>query len=384
MKNSYILLLVALLAACSPQKGEEAPTDLAGMRKLLREKQTTMRSLTDEIAKLEADIEKLDPNAAPKLTLVTTQVVTRQNFKHYLEVQGAVTADDLIDITAEAGGRILKLNAKEGQPVSRGQLIAEIDLEQLDKQLDELETALELAKDVYDRQARLWEQKIGSEVQYLQAKNNKERFEKSIESLKFQMKKSKVFAPASGIVERVVLQLGELASPGMPIVQLLNPNDLKVKANVPESSLRAVKPGDQVTVQFPALNEQQSTRIKLIGRTIDPANRTFEVEAPVANKGGLIKPNLLAVMLINDYTKANAVMVPLEAVQQEVGGRSFVYIQEEGAKGLMAKKVYVTTGESYQGTIVIDSGLEGGEAIILEGSRSLSDEELIQVSNNSN
>jgi membrane fusion protein (multidrug efflux system) len=384
MKQFIVLISLTLLAAAcgSPGQQEENPYSAEEQRALLKQKRAEMSALAEEIDRIEKELEIMDPSLKDtKRKLVTTKTIERKDFKRFVEIQGSVQADDLVDVTAEVAGRILKLTVEEGDPVKRGALIAELDLEQLDKQIAEVETSLDLAESVFERQARLWEQNIGSEIQYLQAKNNKERLEKSLETLHFQLNKSKVYAPASGVVERVVLQSGELASPGLPIIQILDMRKLKVVANVPETYLRDIKRGDQVTIQLPALDMETRARVQMIGNTIDPSNRTFEVEVGLSNGKGLIKPNLLAIMLVNDYEAKNQIVLPLELVQQEVGGRNFVLIRDEVPTGPIARKVYVETGESYEGEIEVVKGLKGNEVIIVEGARGLTDQEPITIVN---
>ena len=383
----YLLRLFAILfifTSCSGgQNGEVViPEDLNGKRELLKTKRQELRELNKLIAEIESQIDSLDPNQAEKAKkLVTTAIVGRKDFKHYVEIQGSVQADDLVDVTSETPGRIIQLNVREGQSVRKGQLVARLDLESLKKQIAEVEKSLELANTVYERQSRLWEQNIGSEIQYLEAKNTKERLEKSLETLQFQLSKSDVYAPISGVVEREVLQSGEMASPGMPIIQILNTNKLKVVASVPENYLRSVNMGEKVTVSFPALDLEQEARVTLIGRTIDPSNRTFAVEASIPGNNKLIKPNLLSIMLINDYFQEDVVTIPVELVQQEVGGRNYVYVRDSNEEGDIARKVYVKTGRSFENEIVITDGLNGGEELIVDGARNIANNELIKVTN---
>jgi RND family efflux transporter MFP subunit len=382
MKYIIPLLFLALaLASCNGAPGEESyPEDLEGKKALLREKRQELNQVTETIAQLEEEIAELDPNVlADNRTMVTTKPLKKSDFEHFVEIQGTVQADDYVDVTSESAGRILRLTVEEGDRVRSGQLIAELDLEQLKKQKAELEKSLELATTVYERQKRLWDQNIGSEIQYLEAKNNKERLEKSIETLDFQLSKSKVYAPASGVVERVIIQSGELASPGAPIIQILNPNKLKVVANVPESYLKAVSPGKEVKVDFPALDIEQKARISLIGNTIDPDNRTLEVEANISKASPMLKPNLLAIMHIQDFKEEEVVTVPIETLQQEVGGKDYVFVIGEGEEGPIAKKVYVKTGNSYGGEIIIEQGLNGDEELIMDGARGLAENQQIQV-----
>ncbi len=376
------LALALFLSACSgsQDEGSVIPEDLAGKRQLLKEKRAELKALNELIAELESSIAAEDPSQGDgKKQLVTTLPLERTDFETFVEIQGAVEADDLVDVTSEVAGRILKLTVEEGDNVRSGQLIASLDLEQVEKQIDELETSLELAQTVFERQSRLWEQNIGSELQYLEAKNNKERLEKSLETLQFQLSKSEVYAPASGVVDAVLLQSGELASPGMPIVRILNTTKLKVVARVPENYLRAVSRGDLVDIRFPALDAEQKARISLVGRTIDPSNRTFEVEAGISNMGGLLKPNLLAIVLINDFTAEDVVAVPLELVQEEVGGKEYVFVVDENEGGLFARRVYVETGRSYDGSIIITEGLTGDELLIADGARGLAENAPIKI-----
>ena len=296
-------------------------------------------------------------------------------------MQGNVESDDVVNASSEVGGRLTQMNVKEGQYVKRGQKIAEVDLENLQKNIAEVEKSLELAVDVYERQARLWDQKIGSEIQYLQAKNNKERLEKSLETLNFQLTKGHVYAPISGAIDMVFLKSGEMAGPGAPIVQILNTSQLKIVADVPEDLLAAIKRGDWVDVYLPAIDQERKAKVTLIGRRIDPSNRTFEIEMNISDRSRLIKPNLLAEVRINSFTQKDAIVVPLDLVQQEVGGKDFIMVKGTKDGDLVAEKIYITTGESFDGEIVISSGLTEAHEIIVDGARTLANNELIEIAN---
>ncbi len=377
-----LITLFFLVVACQeePQVDPNAiPTDLNGKKEFLKNKKAKLRQLTQLIEKTEAEIDVLIPDNQKARTLVTTAKVAIKDFERFVEIQAAVEADDMVTASSETGGRILQMNFKEGDNIRKGQLVAKIDLEQIDKQVAELETSMTLAKDVFERQSRLWKQNIGSELQYLEAKNNVERLEKSLETIEFQKTKANVYAPISGVIEMVNLNQGEMASPGMPIIQILNTNKVKVVADIPETYLGKIKRGETVTIKFPALDKEIQAKISQIGRTIDPANRTFEAEINLNNSKGIYKPNLLASMLINDFQAKNVPVIPVEMVQQEVSGKDYVYIKETGEKGEIAKKVYVETGENYNGEVIIKSGLTGGEALIMEGARGLAENQLVKV-----
>lgn len=384
MKNNLAALVIGaiLFAACQPQTAETdaIPEDLEGKRAMLQGKKKELQELTATINKLEEGIAELDPNSTLNQgPVVRVSPLVRQNFSRYVEVQGQVEADDRVAATAEVAGRLVSVSVEEGDRVQKGQLLATLDLEQINKQMAEIQTSLDLARDVYNRQSRLWEQNIGSEIQYLEAKNNVERLEKSLETLEFQLTKSKVYAPISGVVDVVNLKGGELASPGAPIVTILNTGRLQVVADLPENYLQNISYGDQVKIEYPALNIEQTGRVSLIGSTIDASNRTFKVEVNVPNTGGLLKPNLLAIMLVKDYEEEDVVVVPLNLVQQEVGGKNFVMVAEQQDGETFARKKYVTTGESYDGTIIVESGLSGTETIITEGARGLADGDPIRI-----
>ncbi len=381
MKYLLSILILASLFLASCQQAEQIPTDLEGKKTYLKTKQAELRDLQKEVAKLEAEIEAEDPEAKKEKprTLVTTQTVVKSDFNRFIELQAAVEAEDMVAASSETGGRITSLKVKEGQYVKRGQLIATTDLEQVKKSIAEIEKSLELAVDVFNRQKRLWDQNIGSEIQFLQAKNNKERLEKSLETVQYQLTKGNVYAPKSGVIEMVMAKAGEMAGPGAPIVQILNTSKVKVAANVPEKFLRNVKKGEMMSIEVPALDMKTKGRVTMLGRTINPANRTFKVEVNLPNPKGLLKPNLLANMLLNDFSVKDVITVPLELVQQEVSGKDYVFIKKDGAEGAMAEKIYVTTGESYDGNIIISEGLKGGEELIVSGARGMAANALIKV-----
>ena len=383
MKHLFpIILLFILMASCQPEQQIDKnaiPKDLTGKKAFLKAKKAELRQLNQVIAKVEREIEALIPDEQKVKTAVTTMPITIKDFDRYIGIQASVQSDDVVSVSSEVGGRIVRLRVKEGDLVRKGQLIAKIDLEQIDKQIAELETSLQLAKDIFERQERLWKQNIGSELQYLEAKNTKERLEKSLETIAFQKQKANVYAPISGVIDQEFAKQGEMASPGMPIVQILNTNKVKVVADVPEAYLGKVRKGEIVTIQFPAIDKEVQGKISQLGRVIDPANRTFKVEVNMSNKNGLLKPNLLASMFINDFSANNVVTIPLELIQQEISGKDFVFIKEKGEKGVFATKVYVEPGESYDGEIIINEGLNGDEELVVKGSRNLVDKQLIKV-----
>lgn len=379
MKNIlFILLGIIIFGACQQEEGY--PKELEAQKTLLKEKKKEMREMNKLIAKLEADIEKVEPSKEKPRKKVTAIEVKREDFERFVDIQATVEAEDMVAASSEMGGRVIRMKLEEGDYVKKGSLVATIDMESVDKQIAEIEKSLELAKEVFERQDRLWKQNIGSEIQYLQAKNNKERLEKSLETVRFQQTKANVYAPISGVVDMVMVNAGEMTSPGMPIVQLLDLRKVKVVANLPETYLGTIDKGEKVTIKFPALDMEKQGRVSLIGRSINPANRTFKVEVEMRNSDKLLKPNLLASMMIRDFSADNAITLPLELVQQEVSGKNYIYVVTDGENGKIAKKTYVKTGEAYDGNIIIKEGLTGDEQVVMDGARGLTDGALIELS----
>lgn len=382
-------LILALIPAavlwhgCQPGNAgsAEIPESPEARLALLKEKRVQLGQLEKEIAELETLVgEAALAGREEKPKLVTSLVVQPVTFRRYSEIQGNVSPVRMNAISSETGGRLTKVLVRTGDEVKAGQLLATVDMEPLQKQLQEVEAAWQLAKDVHDRQKRLWDQQIGSEIQYLQAKNNLERLDKSMESLRSQIRKGSIMAPISGVIEELHYEQGDVAPPGMPIMQLINTRDLKIVAEVPERFVGTVREGDKVRIRIPVLNTEQEARILTVGRMIHPSNRTFRLETTLDNRKGIFKPNLLALVDIEDYKEPNALVVPVDIVQQEVGGKHFVYVKgDEAPNGFLARKVYVGLGESHDNAIVIREGLKAGDEIIVRGARSLSDNDLLDI-----
>jgi RND family efflux transporter MFP subunit len=353
------------------------PNTPAELRQYISGKKDALRALEVEIKQLEETLGKIDTTQKiAKKVLVTTQPVTIRTFEHYVEVQGNVaTAENPAVASSETGGRIVEMLAKEGQNIRKGDLVARVNLESIQKSIDELSKSMELAQDIYERQEKLWKQNIGSEIQYIQAKNQVESLQKTKERLEFELKKANVYAPASGIVEKVMLNVGEVCGPGTPIIQIVNSTNLKVLANASENYLAAIKKGDNIRVVFPALGTEQNARVSNIGRIINPANRTFEVEAMISTEGGLVKPNLLATVFIKDYSREKMPVIASELILQDVNGNNYLMLNQDGK----AAKRIVTMGKSYMNETEILSGLDGTEQILVKGARQVIEGDLLEV-----
>ena len=375
---TFIIALLLLCAACDKQTDTSTSTlSLEEQKTLLQEKKKDLATLQAEIDELQNKIVDQSPELQEKAKLVDTLMVMQQDFKRYIDIQGRVVADDVVNVVSEAAGRILSITAAEGEYVSKGQVIATIDLESLSKQKVEIETALSLAVDMHARQKRLWDQNIGSEVQYLQAKNNKERLEKSLETIDFQLTKSTVTAPISGTVDREILKAGEIASPGVPILTILNTRNIKVETDLPERFLTKLDRGDLVNMNFPSIEQEMTGRVSMLGRSIDPTNRTLKVDIKPAKYNKLLKPNLLAEIKVEELSIEDVVVIPSVYLLQQVDGQEYLYTVTQEDNEYRAEKKYVKTSESSGNGIIITEGLESGDIIVSKGARNISDGDLI-------
>jgi len=379
-----ILFSLVLIVGCSKPDPNAIPEELSAKKEMLRLKQKEQRELTKLIGDIETASAKQDPDAEVPAKLVATTSVSKGDLKHFVDIQGKVIAKGFASASSEIGGRLLSVIGEEGQYIKRGTLIATVDVQSINKQMDEINTALSLDKDAYERQERLWSQKIGSELQYLQAKNQVERLEQSLKTLEFQLTKANVYAPISGNIDMVMKDPGEIAAPGEPIIRILNTQNLKAEIDVPENYLPSIRRGNKVDISVPAVNEDFKGAVTLIGNSVDPSSRTFKVEVSMPGKSSLVKPNLLVTMKLNDETMEDVVIIPVDLVQQEVTGKDFVYIVGEQEGEPVAEKIYIETGLSYQGQIAVLSGLDGSESLITKGALSLNAGENIKITSSTN
>lgn len=301
-------------------------------------------------------------------TVVKAKTLEEQTFSHYISVSGKVEAVEEAYISAELSAQIEKIHVTEGQLVKSGQLLISLNTDLTDKSIAEVKTGLELTRKLYEKQKNLWDQRIGSEIQFLEAKTNLESTEAKLATLQEQLEKAKIRAPFDGVVEDIIAKEGELAMPGGRLIYLVNLQKLKITGDISESYLSKVKKGEEVEVQFPSY-EGMSLKLPItrVGSVIDNLSRTFKIELFMINKDNLLKPNQLAVMKINDFYTEKAIVVPSILIRQDIKGY-YVYQVIKNDKGAdMASKVYVQTGESYQENTMVVSGLKPGMKIINEG-----------------
>lgn len=344
------------------------------------------KALDNEVKLLDSVIALLDDNA--KLPLVTTFKAEAEKFNHYLELQGDVMTKQNVLIYPELAGTLYRVYVKEGQKVRKGQVLAAIDDGGLSSSLAQMRTQAELAKTTFERQKRLWEQNIGSEIQYLQAKTQYEAQTSAVKQMESQVGKSTIRAPFSGIIDDVIKDQGTVVSPGpgSEVFRIVNLSDMYVEVQVPEAHLANVTKGKDVEVFLPVLGSTIHTKVRQTGNFINPGNRAFNVEIPVPNKEGTIKPNLTAVAKINDYTKEDAILIPQSVVSENAKGDQYVYLtkQNKSEKELTAKRVIIELGLTQGDYVEVVSGLSVGDNIIVEGARSVRDNQKVRVSNTEN
>lgn len=369
MKTQYIVLLTLTLAACSQKK----EGGLDGKKTELAELQKQQADLNTKIQTLEAEILKLDPKKAEeaKVKSVAVTPLATSTFKHLIEVQGTVDAKNNVSVSPQSSGVIKAVYVKEGDAVGVGTVLAKLDDDILRESIEETKNQLSLANTLFDKQKRLWDQQIGTEIQYLQAKNNKESLEKRIATLQVQLGQSKVLAPIAGTVDQVDGKVGMMASPGVGILRVINLSSLKVVAKVADSYVANVRRGDAVTIRFPDLQKEVQAKVSFVSTAVDPLSRTFTIEALLPASKDL-KPNMLAQVLINDVTKNNALIIDQNLIQNTENGQIVYVAAAEGGKKV-AKARTVKTGLSYAGKIEITEGLKAGDELITIGYQELTD-----------
>ena len=358
-KILFIATAALILSAC----GNTNPTDDAAKRKQLQELKQQVHSLEQQIHALESDLAE---NLTEELINVKTTLLENQKFEHYIEVTGTVEAEQDVDVSPESAGVIKEVLVVEGQKVSKGQILARLNTDLLERSVEELQVQLDLAITNFERQKNLWDQNIGSEMQYLQAKNNKESLEKRIQSLNTQIEMAEVQSPINGVVDIIYQKKGNIGSPQTPFAKVINTSNIKIYGDISESYITKVKKGDDVEIRFPALNKTVDAKINQIGNTIDPNNRTFRVRINLNNDSNLIKPNLISVISLRDYVNESAIVVPSLFIKEDFKGH-YTYISEKTDGKDVAKKVYVTPGVTNNNMTEITDGLTAGMQVISEG-----------------
>lgn len=369
MKNLFLIPgLILVMAACNAPK-DSGDSKRAELEKLRKEE----ADLQIKIASLEAEIGATDTVQAPITISVST--LKAEIFKNYIDVQGHVDADENVSLSTEMPGTITKINVRVGDEVSKGQVLAETDTRALSQGIAELQTNMDLVSQVYDKQKNLWDQKIGTEIQFLQAKTNKESLEKKMASLQEQIRMSKIISPIEGTVDAVDIKLGQTVAPGFPAVRVINFSNLKVKAEVSENYASKIRKGSPVIVRFPDTNDSLYTTVNFVSRAINNSTRAFMVEVALNDKKEY-HPNMVAKLSINDYQSPQPIItVPVRVIQKDENSKLYVYISDKGK----AKKQLVTIGKEYNGKAEIKSGLKEGDAVVTSGYDIINEGDAVEI-----
>ena len=385
MKQSMqiIILLVIFLTGCAEEQNTAdliATGDSKAISARKKELSAQQKEITKEMAAIDAFL-----NAGKKtdnLPLVTTFNVKSERFDHYFELQGDVSTRQNVLIYPEVGGILTKVHIKEGDYVKQGQLLASIHSGGLNSQLVQFKTQLELAQTTFDRQQKLWDQKIGSEIQYLQAKSNFEAQQSVVNQLESQLSKFNIKAPFSGVIDDLFKEQGTVVGPsgqGSEIFRIINLSNMYLEVDLPESYITTVKKGSKVEVIFPLLGTSMISKVRKTGNFINPNNRSFKAEVSVNNDNQMIKPNMTGKVKINDYSKDNALLIPQSLISENSEGQQYVFVAKEKKGETMTEKRVITTGMTQGDNIEILTGLKSGENLILEGARSVKDGQKVKV-----
>lgn len=372
MKKIILLTVLSfVLFACENKQNEQSLENLIATKniKALNDKKTVLQA---EITKIEEALAKLDVKKEEALVAVATLKDTV--FSHYLDIQGNVDTRDNILVQSEFSGTLTSLTVKAGQRVTKGQILGKVDDAGMSQQLASLESSYALAKTTFERQKNLWDKKIGSEIQFLQAQNQMTAAQKGVAQLKAQLSKTVIRAPFSGTIDDVFVEKGQVVAPSpQGLMRIVNLNNMFVSTYVPETYIGKLKVGDQVAVFLSSLNKTYNGKVRQIGNFINPNNRSFGIEVSLPNPENLLRPNQVAKLKIVDYVSKGAIVVPTGIIQEDGTGSNYVYVVEgSNGKTGTAKKVIVTVGKSSDNVTEILSGLNAEDMIVTEGVNSIS------------
>lgn len=371
-KIILIATISALLFSCG-KKEDNANIDSLISSKNLVSIKAKRAELQTQLTKLDNAIAELDVKKTEE-ALVSVATVKDTIFSHYLEVQGNVNTKENLIIYPQFAGILNTVNVIAGQKVTKGQVLGTIDDGGLSQQLGQLENQLALAKTTFERQKRLWDQKIGSEIQYLQAQTNMVSQQKAVSQMKAQMAKTRIIAPFNGVIDELIAERGQVVGPGQGLMRIVNLNNMFVSTTVPESYIGKLKVGTEVSVYLASIGKSFNGKIRQVGNNINPNNRSFGIEVSVPNAENLLRPNQVAKLKITDYTNAKAVVVPSNVIQEDADGNQFVFeVSSVKDKTGIAKKVMVKVGKTSDNFTEILGGLEPKTMVVGDGVKTVSE-----------
>ncbi len=369
----FPLLLAATLTVSCGEKDNNQTVDQLIAAKNNKELQARKAAIQADLAKIDAALATL--NVKKEEALVSVMSLKDTVFNHYLDIQGSVETKENILIQPEIPGTLIALNVKAGQHVSKGQILARVDDGGSSQQVASLETQYQLAKTTYERQKNLWNQKIGSEIQYLQAQTQMLSLQRSVAQAKAMLAKTVIRAPFSGTIDEVFVEKGQVVSANpQGLMRIVNLNNMYVSTSIPESYIGKLKVGTQVDVFLTSLNKNYKGKVRQVGNFINPNNRSFGIEVSIPNPENLLRPNQVAKLKVIDYTAKNAIVVPTNVIQEDGEGNKFVFVAiNSNGKTATAKKVLVSTGKSSDNVTEILTGLSANDIIVTEGVNSISE-----------
>jgi membrane fusion protein (multidrug efflux system) len=389
MRKIYSLFVITvLLISCGEKKTTSIESlvstgNLTELEAKKKEIATNLEIINKDLQAINLAISKKD--TLKKLPLITAFTAKSTIFTHYLEIQGNVKTKQNILVYPEMPGILRKIFVQEGQRVTKGQLLATIDDGGLSNQVAQVEATTQLAKTTFERQKRLWEQKIGSEIQFLQTKTNYEAQTNALKQLKSQQAKASVRAPFSGVVDNIIKEPGTVIAPGQgsEIFRIVNLNNMYVEAEVPEKYIASITKNKEVKVEFSVLGKSVNSKVRQVGSFINPNNRSFKIEVPVENQSGNIKPNLTAKLQINDYTDAEAILIPQSIISENAKGEQYIYVLKDKKLNneAVAERLIIETGKTQGDMIEVTKNLAADTEIIMEGARSVTNGQVVKVIN---
>ena len=385
MKTFHIIIfsLALILISCGDNSTDNLETvlnsnDATALNTKKLELIEEQKVLNDKINTINTKLESLNGNE--KLPLVSIITTKEENFKHFVELQGNVTTKNLVVINSEYAGMLQQVLVKEGQKVTKGQLLAKIDDGGLSQQLAQMQIQTDLAKTTFERQQRLWKQSIGSEIQYLQAKSTFESQQQAISQMQQQLAKTSVTAPFSGTIDDVITEQGSNIAPGTPLMRLVSLKDMYIEVDVPETYLTEITTNKLVNIEFPILNLNVESKVRQAGSFINAANRTYKIEVDIPENHPNIKPNLTAKLKINDYTNSNAILIPQDIISEDAQGNQYIYVFENINDSIgTVIRTNVKTGKTQGDIIEILDGLKPNTFVIKEGARRVKEGQNVKV-----
>jgi len=370
-------LVILFLGSCGSKQNKSDVTTKRAQLEELKKQQTLIK---EKISTLESQLAIIDTSVKKeeKLKFVGVTEIAPQDFNHFIEVQAKVEGDEDVTVSSELPGTITGVLVKPGDHVIIGQVLATLDDGSMKESLASLKAQRDMANTMYDRQKNLWDQKIGSEVQFIQAKTQREAMEKQYAAMREQWSATRIKSPINGTVDIVNAKIGQAVAPGITVARVVNLTKLKVKGEIAESYITKVSRGNDVILFFPDINKEVNTKIEYSGQVVNSLNRTFNVVVKLDAKDGDFRPNQMVVMKIADYAASNSFVIPVGAVQKS-GDGEFVYVADTSEGKAIAKRKPVISGLIYNGNAEIRSGLTTGDKVITTGYQNIIEGDLIKM-----